>query len=34
MGLDGVSLGYRQLAGACEYGNELPDSIKGGEFLD
>jgi hypothetical protein len=22
------------LIGACEYGNELPASIKGGEFLD
>jgi hypothetical protein len=24
----------RQLAGACEYGNELSGSIKCGEFLD
>ena len=33
-GLDGVGLGYGQLAGACEYGDELWGSIKCGEFLD
>jgi hypothetical protein len=25
---------YTQVAGACEYGNELSGSIKCGEFLD
>jgi hypothetical protein len=25
---------YGQMAGACEYGNELSSSIKCGEFLD
>ena len=33
-GLDGVDSGLGQLAGACEYGNELSASIKRGEFLD
>ena len=33
-GLDGVGSGYGQVAGACEYGNELSGSIKRGEFLD
>ena len=30
----GVGSGYGQVAGACEYGNELLGSIKSGEFLD
>ena len=33
-GLDGVGSGQGQLAGACEYGNEISCSIKCGEFLD
>ena len=33
-GLDGVGLGKGQVAGACEYGNELSGSIKCWEFLD
>ena len=33
-GLDGVCSGQGQVAGACEYGNELSCSIKCGEFLD
>jgi hypothetical protein len=33
-GLDGVGSGLGQVAGACEYGNELLGSIKCGEFLD
>ena len=33
-GLDGVGSGSGQVAGACEYGNELSGSIKCGEFLD
>ena len=34
-GLDGVGSGEGQVAGACEYGNELWGcSIKCGEFLD
>jgi len=31
-GLDGP--GYRQVAGACECGNEPSGSVKCGEFLD
>ena len=34
VGLDGVGSGQGQVAGACEYGNELSGSIKCGEFLD
>jgi len=33
-GLDWVSPGYRQVADACECGNEFSGSIKCGEFLD
>ena len=33
-GLDGVGSGQGQVAGACEYSNELSGSIKCGEFLD
>jgi hypothetical protein len=34
-GLEGVGSGQGQVAGACEYGNELSGcSIKCGEFLD
>jgi hypothetical protein len=33
-GLDGVGSGQRQVAGTCDYGNELSGSIKRGEFLD
>ena len=33
-GLDGVGSGQGQVAGACEYGDELSGSIKYGEFLD
>ena len=33
-GLDGVGSGQGQVAGPCEYGNELWGSIKCGEFLD
>ena len=32
-GLDRSDLGEGQVAGLCEYGNELPGSIKRGEFL-
>ena len=32
--LDGVGSGWGQMAGTCEYGNELSGSIKCGEFLD
>ena len=31
--LDGVGSGYRQMAGTCEYVDELSGSIKCGEFL-
>ena len=34
VGLDGVGSGWGQMAGTCEYGNELSGSIKCGEFLD
>ena len=30
----GVGSGYGQVAGACEYGDELSGSIECGEFLD
>jgi hypothetical protein len=33
-GVDGVGSGHGQVAGTCEYGNELSGSIKCGEFLD
>jgi len=33
-GLDGAGWGQRQVADACECGNEPPDSIKCGKFLD
>ena len=33
-GLDHAVSGYGQVAGTCEYGNELSGSIKCGEFLD
>ena len=33
-GLDGVGSGRGQVAGACEYGNDLSSSIKCREFLD
>ena len=33
-GLDGVGSGLGEVAGTCEYGNELSGSIKCGEFLD
>ena len=33
-GLDGVGPGYGQVAGTCEYGDELSGSVKCGEFLD
>ena len=33
-GLDGVGSGWGQVAGACEYGNEISGSIKCGEFVD
>ena len=34
-GLDGVGSGWGQVAGACEYGNEVSGcSMKCGEFLD
>jgi len=33
-GLDSSGSGYGPVAGCCEYGNEPPGSIKGGEFLD
>jgi hypothetical protein len=32
--LDGVDSGQGEVAGTCEYGNELSGSIKCGEFLD
>ena len=32
--LDGVGSGQGQVAGNCEYGNELSGSIKSREFLD
>jgi hypothetical protein len=33
-GLDRAGSGYGKVAGTCECGNELSDSIKCGEFLD
>ena len=33
-GLDWAGSGYRQLADACECGNEHSGSVKCGEFLD
>jgi len=33
-GLDWASPGYRQVADACECGNEPSGSVKWGEFLD
>ena len=33
-GLDRAGSGQGQVAGTCEYGNELLGSIKCGEFLD
>jgi hypothetical protein len=33
-GLDRVGSGEGQVAGTCEYSNELSGSIKCGEFLD
>ena len=33
-GLDWAGPGQGQVADACEWGNELSGSIKGGEFLD
>jgi hypothetical protein len=33
-GLDESGSGQGQMAGVCECGNEPPDSIKCGEFLD
>jgi len=33
-GLDWAGPEWRQLADACEYGNELSGSVKCGEFLD
>ena len=32
--LDRAGSGYGQMAGTCECGNESPDSIKCGEFVD
>jgi hypothetical protein len=32
-GLDGVSSGWGQVAGTCEYGKEPSGSVKCGEFL-
>ena len=32
--MDGAGSGYGQVAGTCEYGNELSGSIKCAEFLD
>jgi hypothetical protein len=32
--LDRYDLGYGQVAGSCECGNEPSGSIKSGEFLD
>ena len=34
VGLDGAGSRQGQMAGACEYGNELSGSIKSGESLD
>jgi len=33
-GLDSAGPGYRQVADACECGNEPSGSVKCGEFLD
>jgi hypothetical protein len=33
-GLDSLGLGYGQVAGSCEHGNEPSGSIKCEEFLD
>jgi hypothetical protein len=33
-GLDACGSGKGPVAGSCEHGNELSDSMKGGEFLD
>jgi len=33
-GLDSSDLGWGQVAGCCEHGNEPSGSIKCGEFLD
>jgi hypothetical protein len=33
-GLDRSGTGYGQVAGTCEYGNELSGSVKCGDFLD
>ena len=33
-GFDPSSSGYEQVAGCCEFGNELPVFIKCGEFLE
>jgi len=33
-GLDWAGPEYREVADACECGNELPGSVKCGEFLD
>jgi hypothetical protein len=33
-GLSSYGSGEGPVAGSCEYGNEPPGSIKGGEFLD
>jgi len=33
-GLDWAGLGYRQVADACECGNEPSGSVKCGEFID
>ena len=33
-GLDGSGSGKGQVAGTCEYGNDLSDSMKCGKFLD
>ena len=33
-GVDGVCSGQGEVAGTCEYSNELSGSIKCGEFLD
>ena len=33
-GLDWAGPGYRQLADACEFGNEDTGSVKCGKFLD
>jgi hypothetical protein len=34
LGVDGGGSGSGQVAGTCEYGNELSGSVKCGEFLD